>query len=587
MADQLLSSEETTKRWKYLLEVSNLNVNTRQRKRLKRSSPVAVAVDDVDDDDKSDGGDNNDDDPFDCRSIAVNRTHDLVEDTLNSFAKEWKQLEDRKIRNVSTSGGTCTGSGLSNDRPDNKEGLCIKNSATATTVNTNKISNNSKAVIRRPGGWRWVEDRLSLPERFADFSGIAPGDDGISGDRVISLDDPTQTLSYHNELWKLFKTIPNYRQLERTARGDGNQICHTRRVYEETHSLKESTADCHKSSRLRMSDRHGLPAANNVPVYQPSSNDELNDTSSSSHIDTITFELWRRQPRRGASSDCHRMVLEFLSNQTLWDLHMVLSQMAEDVVWNSIISNDADLGTTSTTAMVGVFNGQRNSTLKERNAVHENHDNDNVDGDDIDNRYEPSGCFFIENTFYKTGSVDYTKNIVDWIDRNDSSKPNPIRRSYLGISSSVPIANDKTMKETKLGQVPFRLNIRYYHACHGDVQTAVMLVDRKFVQLKVSNKGKNDDHQQTSLYPLIHDIWTEPRVPTVPVCDACQMLQAVFVTSTDCSVTDGGPRYICHECCSDLKLLDTSNKDFVKLFIPWRSQRDLSNTIASEHSTIF
>ncbi|OEU13254.1 hypothetical protein FRACYDRAFT_188811 [Fragilariopsis cylindrus CCMP1102] len=490
---------------------------------LPSTSPV-VNNNDIGDDD-----DDDDDDPFNCKSIAVLPTHEIVENTLKEYVNEWKQLDDRKVNKVakvSTKDIELNDNDNNDDDDDDDDGKISVN--TANTTKTTKTKPHA-------GGWKWMDGkRLSLPERFNYVGGGGPldndDDDDNGGDRVTSLDNPTHTLSYHKELQKLFDSIPTHRQLEDMARSD-NQVNNTLRMYQETHAVKSGVADYHALARLRMPDRHGLP-----PYYAQQQSSQTDTTS------TITFEIWRRQPKRHHTSDCHRMVLEFRASQTLWDLHMILSQMAEDGLWNA---NDSD------------------------------------GGEDTHQREQPSGCFFIENNFYKTGSVDYTKPIMDWID-NNSDKPNPIRRGYLGISSSKPITNDKIMKDTKLSQVPFRLNIRYYHACHGDVETAVMLVDRKLIHF---NRDENESDNKV-VYPIIHDIWTAPRVPAVPLCDACQMYQAVFVTSTDCNTTDGGPRALCHECCTDLKLLE-KEKQSVKLIIPWRNQADLSNRISREHDKNF
>jgi hypothetical protein len=611
MTAEQLSSEEASRQWKFLLAIENLKPATereeekrtknktktgstslsktsdsssgaRKRKRsrfssLQSTSPVVDNNANGDDDDDDD----DDDDPFNCKSIAVLPTHDIVENALKEYVKEWKQLDDRKVNKVAKVSTKDIELNDSDNNDDDDGNISVN------TANNTKITKTK----HHAGGWRSMDDkRLSLPERFNYAGGGPPDDDDDGGDRVISLDNPTQTLSYHKELWKLFNSIPTYRQLEDMARS-GNQVNNTLRMYQETHAVKAGTADYHALSRLRMPDRHGLP-----PYYaQQSSRKQrlttttttTNNNNSNSQTDTtstITFEIWRRQPKRSCTSDCNRMVLEFRASQTLWDLHMILSQMAEDELWNAVVAAGAgaagDNNTCTENDDTDIATTNINNSSSQNNGNDEDK-NDNDGGEDTHQREQPSGCFFIENNFYKTGSVDYTKPIMDWID-NNSNKPNPIRRGYLGISSSKPITNDKTMKETKFSQVPFRLNIRYYHACHGDVETAVMLVDRKLIHF---NRDENESDNKV-VYPIIHDVWTAPRVPAVPLCDACQIYQAVFVTSTDCNTTDGGPRAICHECCTDLKLLE-KEKQSVKLIIPWRNQADLSNRIAREHDKNF
>ena len=597
MTEQL-SSEEATKRWELLLAIENLKptkavisfpatastttstacVDGRAGKRKRTLQSHLVNHQEVDD-------------PFDCSSVAVLPTHDIVEDALRKYLNEWKQLDDRKVgshQNTSTSTIT-TATKLSAAAPEEIE-ICNNENAdiavtTATAAGSPGVHVKATTNTNHGGGWRAMEDRLSLPEGF-DYNTKSsssqqlvpkelPVDDGYSGDRVISLVNPAQTLSYHRELWKLFDSIPTCRELEKQAR-TGYKIDNTLRVYQEIHALKGTSADCHALSRLRMPDRHGLPQSPTSLSCHNERNKGKQNQLPNSHSATVLFEFWRKEPKRGMAPDCHRMVMEFMASQTLWDVHVVLAQMAEDDLWTAAAlgnkaSEDGDNTAIGNTSMIGGSDGKEDIKLKQNND----------DDDDEGSQHDPSGCFFIENTFYKTGSVDYAKPIIDWIDGNNSIKTNPIRRRYLGINPSVTIKSDKTMKETKLSQVPFRLNIRYYHACHGDVETAVMLVDRKLVR---GERRENDSEQV--LYPLIHDIWTAPRLPAVPLCDACQIYQAVFATSTDCKTTDGGPRSLCHECCRDLKLLENEHEP-VKLNRPWRNQANLSNRIAREHGTKF
>jgi hypothetical protein len=177
-----------------------------------------------------------------------------------------------------------------------------------------------------------------------------------------------------------------------------------------------------------------------------------------------------------------------------------------------------------------------------------------------------SGCFFIEDRFYTTGSVDYAKPIIDWVDGGGS--PNPSRRGYLGITSVDPL-QAKPVKDIQLSKIPFRLGVRYYHVFHGDVETAIMVVDRRFTcQAKIS-------------YPVVHDIWT-PTCP-VPFCDACKNFPALYATMASCEITDGGPRALCESCCTQLKLLP----DSVQLYSVWRSQADLSTGITRDHYRYF
>jgi len=259
--------------------------------------------------------------------------------------------------------------------------------------------------------------------------------------------------------------------------------------------------DAHLLSRMRMADRHGLPPI--VPPRNPDGSLAAPDTA------TIRFECWRRQLRRNPSPDPSRLVLEFLTEQTLLDLHSSLIQLAEDDLWD--------------------------------NAVDET---------------TPSGCFFIEDIFYANGQVDYSKPILDWIDAG-SDKPHPARRGYLGMSSleTIPV---KSMKDTRLGDIPLRLGYRYYHACHGDVETAIFAVDRRW------------GWRSSIPYPILHDIWTPPG--NIPLCDACKTHTVAYITSTSCQVTDQKRRLVCDYCRRLLQIPSES----LHLYASWRDESILS-----------
>lgn len=569
-----LSVEEATNRWEFLLGIKNLKSRKAIASRPKSSSfcirgraistilprfsfernislPVPGPVDN----------------PFDCSTVAVLPTHDIVENAVHQYLEEWKKLDDRKLLQKATASKS-----LSVYQDDTEVHENENNSVTVETkasINTN-----------HGGGWRAMEDRLSLPDGF-DYNakisdqqlveGDIPVDDGYSGDHVISLRNPTQRLSYDWELSKLFYSIPTCRELEEQARLR-HEVDSTLRVYQETHNPTRTTPDCYALARLRMPDRHGLPQSlRSYSHCNMRSTKRRGNQSSCSNSATVVLEFWRKQPKRDMSLGCHRMVLEFLASQTLWDVHVILSHMAEDDLWVGALGEkapecDSNISIENA-SMTGCCDEKDDKKLQQKRNI-EKACEQNL-----------SGCFFIENTFYKTGSVDYAKPVIDWIDGIKSNRLNHIRRGYLGIDASDIIKDDKTMKMTKLSQVPFRRNIRYHHACHGDVETTVMLVDRKFIcHTRDQNKSKR------VVYPLIHDVWIAPRLPAVPLCDACQIYQSVFKTSTNCKTTDGGPRSLCHECCKDSNLLNFEQNS-VKLHKQWHNQANLSNGIAREQST--
>ncbi len=478
-------------------------------------------------------------DPFDCTSMTILPTQDLVENIIQDYLEEWKKLEDRKISKP-------------RDEPQENE------SETEDSIPTKQQGTN------HGGGWRAREDRLLLPDGF-DYNRKGKGTentenealvpDDFSGDVVISLKNPTQRLSYCSELSKLFDSIPSCQELENEARF-GHKVDHSLELYQETHD-PTNIPDSYTIARLKVPDRHGLPQS--LPSQLEAGRNRGSDS-------TVLLEFWRKNPKPHVSG-CHRMVVEFLTSQSLWDVHVILSQMVEDELWEGGDGDDKALA-----ASHGNDSVEKTLTME---SCDENQD-DNVDNKG-DCQQHRSGCFFIESTFYKTGSVDYAKPIIDWIEGSDSNDVNAIRKTYLGINC---IQHTKEMKTTKLSQVPFRDNVRYYHACHGDVETTVLFVDRK----TIFRNGNGNITIDRALFPLMHDMWIAPRSPAVPICDACQIYQSVFKTATTCKTTDGGPHSLCQECFQDLDLL-RNERNSVKFYREWHDQAILTNRIAPDNNT--
>lgn len=491
-----LSSQDSEQRWKTLLT------------RLPHLGPT---------NNESNEGKGNDD-PFECHSVALPPTHDLVEGVLQDYMHRWDQLDHRRVIKDPSSSylnqqetkpclenkdgsdhdeirGPQNGS---NDDVENDEGCEVQSRAKAS----------KKRSLMHKGGWRFADGRLRLPQHFdyATKRSEAPDNDE-GGDRVVSLWDPTRQLSYHQELWKLFASVPKVDQIEKEA-WTGGRLDKTMALCQETKSSKLD----HHFSRLRMSDRHGLPSP--LPLERPII----------SYVPSVRLECWRRQLKRGTSPDCDRLVLEFSASHTLLDVHQTIVHMAKDDLWNK------------------------------------------------QEKEQEAGCFFIENSFYTTGPVDYAGPIIDWIDGNGKGSPNPARRNYLGIvpatdcdSSNKP--SIKSMHDTPLKKIPFRLGVRYYHVFHGDVETAIVLVDRRLTSSSSSRK-----------YPLIHDAWGSSY--PMPFCDVCRFYPAMYVTATCCEVTDGGPRLLCENCRAQLKISPES----VMLHSIWRDQTDLSGGVAQGQS---
>ena len=66
------------------------------------------------------------------------------------------------------------------------------------------------------------------------------------------------------------------------------------------------------------------------------------------------------------------------------------------------------------------------------------------------------------------------KPIQNWL-------PSPGYRKRLRALNVVSNPPSMAMKEQKLEDLELRLGMRYLHACHGDVETAIFLVDRSLV----------------------------------------------------------------------------------------------------------
>ena len=536
-----LCSEESTERWKFLLGIKNLRPTIPGKAASRKRTLSAFLNPHSSKEATSSSTTDPSEDPFDCSSVAVLPNHDIVEKTIDHYLEEWKKLDNRRIHRTPSAFQRLPKAQETEKRETEKNQLAISD--------TKKLNTN------HGGGWRAKEERLWLPDgfdyntKYNDQQSIEEESlvDDDNNDLVISLENPNKKLSYLRELSKLFHSIPSCRELEEQTRC-GHKVENTLRVYQEIKNL--TTKSSAALARLRLPNRHGLPQSiSNNNILSPKQ-----PQASCSYSATVFLEFWKRQPN--TSSDCHRMVLEFLHTQTLWEVHKTLTDMIEDDLW------DATYGDGATANNNIVSTNDASNTLERERLEREREE---------DCHQQNSGCFLIENTFYETGSVDYTKPILEWIDGNKLNHPNPIRRRYLGIDPFV--IERKTMKETKLSQIRFRMNTRYYHACHGNVETTFMLVDRMLIE---SNKCEGTS------YPIIHDEWTASNLYAVPTCEACHVYQSIFKTSADCKTTDG-PRSLCEECCRDLNLLENEQHS-VKLYRQWHNQANISNRMAEEET---
>ena len=357
---------------------------------------------------------NDDDDPYDCHDLRVPPLYELVEQAAGKCLPDWKDLDERKI------------SVHHQHQPSNHDN------------DDNDALPHKKGHPRRPPKTlpKWYESHVRLPYNFDYASRLSePSSSSVSlpttdsgmddDDQVISLDDPTKTLSYRDELWKIFARIPTAEQLEHDATVGMNLPC-TEHVCAQIKELSKGSnrLDGHALSRLRLTDRHQLPP----PAAVQSKHAEW--------VTSLRFECWRRQPGRGVSPDPNRMIVELLGSQTLLDLHNTIVELSDDELWSKQLE------------------GEDNATA------------------------ESSGYFFFENVFYTTGPVDYVTPVLNWL-RCGSPDDQRFRALQLGITTADNLAV-QPMSSLCLEDLSLRLAFRYVHIHHGDVECSIMLVDRRY-----------------------------------------------------------------------------------------------------------
>lgn len=304
--------EESEEKWKRLFALAHFGRNSK-----RRTGNRAGVGDEIDEKDNI----------FDCRSMKVPRTHALVEGVMDEYIAKWKALDDRRI-------------------------IQDQDAMRARHVQEDdggKILPPTKRKYRR-GGWEYTQDQLlQLPPKF-DYATTRdqppfPGESLDPNDKVVDLLNPSRHSSYSQELWKLFASIPTVEEITAKARANAripNTLSVHREIVEGTQRAQRM--DAHALCRLRMSDRHGLPPP--APV--------LSEGEEALMIGTIRLEFWRKQPRRGrlymgticigwiclqqfcllicnhnfsphpsgSNPDPRRMVLEFLSSQTLLEVQI-------------------------------------------------------------------------------------------------------------------------------------------------------------------------------------------------------------------------------------------------------------------------
>ena len=538
-----------------------------------------------------------DTDIYDCyHQVKIPSSHDAIDMVVDDVIHQWRALDERKIAAAVV-------------------GLPPSSSLAASHTTTNKSLP------------KWYEKHVRLPDGF-DYASIRDGpppddDNTISGDRVVYFLDPTHTLSYHTELWKLFHSIPTRQQIEaltchphqlpnmdrwfhdhtddaddsrRKTSGGGGAIL------QGTKSCPSTDWDHYGLSRFRLNDRHDLPPNKRVPCPNTKTAALHKDTNNSTNTSTITnnknndidtsiqkycglvrLECLRKQLRRTSTPDPNRMVMEFLETHTLYDVHCAIVEWSDDELW-------LDYANTVPISSISIRNDDDEEKEDDSNNDNNNDDDDAEDshsknsGDKVlPRKQEPvlfppdatndvndrssSGYFFIENTFYTTGPVDYTTPILQWL-QTGTIREQQRRMEHLGIGPTLPTV--QSMTDMTLANLPTRIGVRYVHVHHGDVECAIFVTDRRWML--------REDVQQIHQFPILHDIWSSSY--SIPECEICQNRVAVIATSTECHVTNGHVA-LCEVCCRQLRLPHTS-RNHIERYTIWRGQSDLSAGASNE-----
>ncbi|CAJ1931948.1 unnamed protein product [Cylindrotheca closterium] len=603
--------QESEEKWKQLLTLSQFGTKHHLPMSMPMSMPMGNNKNDDDDDDpQADNNHNNSNNGFfDCQGMEAPTTKTLVDGVLEEFTAKWRALDARRIL-------------IDNDQNDNNN-----------TDSKEMPPPPPKRKYRR-GGWEHTQEQLlTLPPNF-DYTtsndrppSPSPND---KHDKVIDLLNPTQHYSYHQELWKLFQQIPTLEDLLDESRANA-QIPNSLAVHSEMQKGNQLVhrMDAHALCRLRMSHRHGLPPP---PITTTTTTttclDDDNNNNNNKMVGTIRFEFWRRQPKRGPGPDPRRMVLEFLSSQTLLDVHHAIVGMTEDDDWTASQKDDTnDAGCFFIEETFYTTNGREKDDDERRANNDENTQNaamttanSTVGGaaaanttnrpdengtpaatsvaalaENDDNNGDNTGDGTAYNNASATASsndagMDYVTTIAQWLD--GGGIPNPTRRQYLGIATSNRFRSSTPMKDAILKDIPFRLGVRYYHVMHGDVECSVMVTDKRLVSEPSAGANTNIPNNKTpQQYPIIHDIWV-PNYP-VPICEACDRFAAVYVYfhrgTPAQKYQDGDPKGLCDNCCKALKLLEKEEaRGALQLYHVWKNKFELSTAmVRSEQCRFF
>ena len=273
---RLLSLKDFEREWRAALALTGSASN------LQHPGPIPDSDGDAKCKGKTDLSSN---DMFDCRSLKIPPTHTLINDVVNQFEEEWRELDERKIVSLNVESFALPAAAMEPSAVNHDQGT-----TGSDTLRPAKVARTQKRLPK------WYTNRVRLPEQFdyASKRSHPPPDDGHD-DRVISLLDPTQTLSYHVELWELFKNIPIAREIEATATRNV-KLSHMRAISEHMaeQTSKPTPDSAYGLAPLRYKDRHDSISATlqkTIPA------------EASNLVPTIQFECWRRQLKRGISPE--------------------------------------------------------------------------------------------------------------------------------------------------------------------------------------------------------------------------------------------------------------------------------------------
>jgi hypothetical protein len=180
---------------------------------------------------------------------------------------------------------------------------------------------------------------------------------------------------------------------------------------------------------------------------------------------TIKIEFWKEQVKR-FGPDPNKCEMEFLSTQTLQDVHNAIVELSEDDLFqkglglgtrttsdNTATGSGDSTGTATATATgTGTGTGTGTATGTSTNTG-SGTTTPTATPTATPNSSTPaptssSGYFFIEDTFYSTGDVDYVTPVMTWLNNNNQN-PNTkktkfpkSRKKYLKIN---PLVHHKQM----------------------------------------------------------------------------------------------------------------------------------------------